>query len=102
MNIRFERSGGFTAIPIRLVVDTSQLDPAAGQGLVKLIEQSQFYSLPEKIQSPAVGADQFQYKLTVEDAGHSHTVETGDPAAPGSLQPLLQQLTFMARSARSK
>lgn len=101
MNIRFERSGGFTAIPVRLVVDTSQLDPAAGQTLVKLVEQSQFHSLPEKIPTPTGGADQFHYRLTVEDGGRSHTVETGDAGAPGSLQPLLQQLTLMARSSRS-
>ena len=101
MKIRFERSGGFTAIPMRLAVDTSQLDPAAGQALVMLVEQCQFYSLPEKIQAPAGGTDQFHYRLTVSESGRSHSVETGDAGAPSNLQPLLQQLTLMARKARS-
>ena len=101
MNIRFERSGGFTAIPMHLVVDTSRLDPAAGQALVKLVEQSQFYSLQDKIQSPSGAADQYDYRLTIEDGGRSHTVETGDVGAPATLQALLQQLTLMARLSRS-
>jgi hypothetical protein len=42
-------------------------------------------------------ADQFQYKVTIEDDTQTHTVETTDMAAPAELRPLLRQLTLLAR-----
>ncbi len=100
MKIQFERSGGFTAIPVRLSLDTSQLEPVAAAELIRLVNESQFKSLPEKILPPEKVRDQFHYRLTVEDGGTSHTVETGDASSPEKLTPLLRHLTLMARSNR--
>jgi hypothetical protein len=98
MILRMERSGGFTAIPLRTVIDSEQLSTEESRNLHHLVEVSGFFSLPPTILSPAGGADRFRYQLTVEDAGRSHTVEVGESAAPENLQALIRQLTVMARS----
>ena len=105
MILRMERSGGFTGIPLRAAIDTDQLSSEDSRNLVHLVEVSGFFHLPPAITSPAGGAggtggaDRFSYRLTVEDAGRSHTVEVSEGAAPDHLQALIRQLTVMARGA---
>lgn len=100
MKIYFERSGGFLGRSVSVVVDTNRLPPEEALGLLEKVEQAEFFDLPE---SPAgshegfQGADQLCYKVTIEIAGVEHTVETSDVDAPEALQPLLQELSQLAR-----
>jgi hypothetical protein len=64
------------------------------------VDAARFFDLPAVIASPTPGADRFQYKITVEAEGRRHTVEVGEAAVPGNLQPLIQRLITLARSAR--
>jgi hypothetical protein len=98
MIIRFERTGGFTAIPLRVVIDTATLEPDAHQNIRGLIDEAGFFRLPATMPSPAVGNDRFHYKLTIEESGSSHMVEVGDAALPETLRPLIQRLESMART----
>jgi hypothetical protein len=100
MIIQMVRSGGFTGIPLRAVIDTEQLEVDEGRKLRNLVEAAGFFSLPASIPSPGGGADRFHYQLTVEDAGHSHTVEIGEGSASEPLQDLIRQVTLLARRAR--
>jgi hypothetical protein len=97
MILRMERSGGFTGIPLRAVIDSEQLPIEESRNLHHLVEVSGFFSLPPAIRSPS-GADRFSYRLTIEDSGRSHTVEVSEGAAPEHLQALIRQVTVMARS----
>lgn len=99
MIIRFERTGGFTAIPLRVVIDTASLDPGDDQNFRKLIDTAGFFRLPEKLNSPS-GNDRFNYKVTVEDTGKGHSIEIGDSALTETLQPLIQRLESLARTQR--
>jgi hypothetical protein len=101
MIIRFERTGGFTAIPLRLNIDVDQLAPDEHQNLRGLVENSGFFNLPVKLAAAGSGTDRFHYKLTVEESDHVHTVEAGDASLPEDLQPLIQHLTQLARSSRT-
>jgi hypothetical protein len=47
-------------------------------------------------------ADQFNYRVTIEDAGKKHTVEVSETSTSPVLQALLQQLTLLARATRTK
>ncbi len=100
MIIRFERTGGFTAMPLRLEIDTDVLEPTELQNLRGLVEHSGFFNLPVRLAAPNSGADRFHYKVTVEEIDRSHTVESGDAGLPEDLQPLIQHLTLLARSTR--
>ena len=100
MIIRMERSGGFTGIPLRAVIDSERLEAEDSRTLRNLVEAAGFFTLPAKIESQGTGADRFHYQLTIEEAGRSHTVEVSEGAAPETLLALTRQLTLLARSAR--
>jgi Emfourin len=61
--------------------------------LGKLLEQSRFFELPDRLAANSIGADRFNYKITVEGESGSHTVEAVDSAVPANLRPLLEWLT---------
>ncbi len=98
MKIYFERSGGITGMRISGTVDTESLPAEEALGIREMLDKASFFDLPEKAQSTE-GADQFQYKLVVEDKGRQHSVELSESVAPDSLRPLLRRLTVLARSA---
>ncbi|MDR3574290.1 MAG: hypothetical protein P4L50_10530 [Anaerolineaceae bacterium] len=100
MKIQLERSGGVTGIPFRSSVDTDLLDPDERKALVELVESAGFFDLPANFLSPKVGADRFNYKLTIADKGRSHTIEFNEANAPQSLPPLIKQVTALGHSAR--
>jgi hypothetical protein len=98
MKIQFERSGGFSGIPIVAAIDSQSLPTDEAQHLRKLVQEANFFDLPPHLPaSGRAGVDQFQFKITIEDGERTHTVETTDSAAAADLQPLLRQLTLFAR-----
>ena len=100
MILTFERSGGFTAIPLRLTLDTEDLDIQESTMLQNQIAAADFFNLPGQKASSGRGYDRFTFKLTVQDADQNHTIEYGDANIPEPLQPLIDQLSTMARSRR--
>ncbi|MEJ2263969.1 MAG: hypothetical protein P8X95_11020 [Anaerolineales bacterium] len=99
MRIQFQRSGGFAGLLVRTNIDTASLSKEEAEKLQKMVAEAGFFDLPAQLSSPAPGADQFQYKVSIEEGDHRHTVEASDQAAPDSLRPLLRELTVRARSA---
>lgn len=99
MKIFFERSGGFAGLSLRTKIDTNELPPQEADPLKEMVYRSKFFELPHELSSEQ-GADRFTYRLTVEDAGNTHTVEMKGAAVPDEIQPLLQELTTLARTRR--
>lgn len=100
MKIYFERNGGFMGRNVTTVVDTTELPPQEALKLLEILEDTDFFALPENPNGGlegVPGGDQLCYKVTVEVAGVQHTVETSDTAAPPRLQPLLEELSQWAR-----
>ncbi len=97
MKIHLERHGGFTGIPLKISLDTERLDPAEGRALLDLVASSGFFSLPEKLPQAGPGADRFQYKITIEDAGSRHTLEAGESSLSPALQAMVQQILVHRR-----
>ncbi|NJP08398.1 MAG: hypothetical protein HC866_02105 [Leptolyngbyaceae cyanobacterium RU_5_1] len=99
MQISFERSGGFTGIPMRATVDTASLPSAEANHLRSLIESANFFRLPSAV-APSAQPDRFQYQLTVAENNREHTVTMGESTVPGTLRPLLDWLMETARGSR--
>ena len=98
IKIIFERSGGVAGMRTTTTVNTESLPPAEAQMLREMVDKAKFFDLPAVLAAPkSNNADRFQYKLTVEVGNRRHTVETGEAAAPQTLQPLLTRLGEMAR-----
>src|SRR2546425_6925187 len=100
MRIAFQRTGGFAAIRIGCEINTENLPPEEARQLTEWVEAADFFDLPEV--SHAGGADQFQYKISVEKGGEKRTVETDERAMPASLSPLVKWLTTAARRGSSR
>ncbi len=100
MDIEFERSGGFAGLSLQLQVNTASLPEEEGRELLEMVNQSGFFTFPKQGGTSDSGADQFNYKLTVDTGERKHTMEMTDASAPATLQPLLKRLTRMARSGR--
>ncbi len=100
MKIFLKRTGGFTGIPFSVTVDTDLLEEEEKDAIVALVESAQFFSLPGKIPSSGPEADRFQYRITIERSGESHTVEAGESSIPSPLQPLIAHLMARGRSRK--
>jgi hypothetical protein len=94
MQIRLERSGGITGIPVTVTVDTSVLSPEAIAYLHRLIEAAHFFDLPATLPA-APQPDRFQYKVTVQEGDRSHTITVAETVIPDGLRPLLTWLIDM-------
>lgn len=100
MQISYERIGGFAGLHLRTSVDTDELPPHEAEPLKDLINEAQFFDLPERLVSDESHPDRFHYRLTIQDGDRSHTVEMNGSYIPDPLQMLLAELNRVARSYR--
>jgi hypothetical protein len=98
--VHFERTGGFAGIRLATSVDTADLPEEEARALEEKIQAARFFEQPGQMRSAGNEPDRFQYKITVEQAGKSHTVEVGETSMPEDLQPLVEHLGNLARTRR--
>ncbi len=100
MKVYFERSGGFVGRTVSVCLDTKELPPDEALRLLGLVEDVDFFRLPEPpadALNNVVVPDQMCYRVTVEVAGVQQTIETPDPNMPPGLEPLIDELSRLAR-----
>lgn len=93
--ILFERSGGLLGQEINLELDLDTLPASESLNLMRLIQRSDFFRLPENL-VVALTPDEFQYFITIETGSVQHRIRTTDTGAPESLRPLLNELSTLA------
>ncbi len=102
LHIDFRRSGGFAGEILATSVDTTQLSPQAARELAALVQQADFFALPEQpspLRQPPP-TDTFQYDLTITQGSRRHHVSRDQTEVPATLQPLIDRLTDMAQDRR--
>ena len=92
--ISFKRCGGFIGTGMRFQIDLDQLPISDARYLVRLIEQAEFFNLPENF-IIKFNPDEYQYTITIVLGEMSHTVRTNDTTMPDSLRPLVQELSAL-------
>ena len=92
--ITFERSGGVASNDLHLDLDLNALPEDESQHLLKLIEEADFYNIPEHT-TEQFTPDEFKYKIAVNSEQASHTVHTSDSSIPKNLLPLAKELTML-------
>jgi hypothetical protein len=87
-------TGGFTgpAGAQTRSADLSALPAAAAQPFQQLLQESDFFALPDTLSKPAPQSWDFQYTLQVQSGGRSKTVNYYLDAAPKALQKLTAAL----------
>ncbi len=101
MRIQFERSGGFAGMRLAATIDTATLPADQASALQSSIDAARVFDLPANSPAPPQAADQFQYHVSIDAGNKKHTVDVGEGSASPALSALLQQLTTLARAARS-
>src|SRR5258708_30765755 len=96
MGTDFRRGGGFAGVRLGRTFDPGQLREEEARQLDQLVDAANFFSLPETLQS--AGADKFQYKISIERDGKTHTVQADERAAPPPLASLIKKLEVAARA----
>lgn len=92
--IAFKRSGGFIGTGMRFQIDLDQLPINDARYIDRLIEQAQFFNLPENL-IIKFNPDEYQYTITIDLGMTCHTVRTNDTTMPASLRPLVDGLSAL-------
>jgi hypothetical protein len=91
MQITVIQTGGFAGVHQQVgPVDSSSLDPEVAEQVDRIIAESDFFNLPERLPTTGQVYDDFNYAVHVVDGDHAHTVElegqSDHPAAPAILE----------------
>ena len=97
--ITFKRSGGFVGKGLRRQLILDELSTHDANVLLRLIEQSEFFNIPENL-IVKFNPDEYQYTITVDAGVICHTVRTNDTTMPASLRPLVDELSSLQTYAQ--
>ncbi len=100
LKIKFERSGGFSSIPLRFALDGKDLPGEEQTRLREMLHQAGIFERPWLTASTRSGADRFVYRITVEDGDAERTLEFCESEMPAEVRPLVDYLNLLARRAR--
>ena len=92
--ITFERTGGIVGNDLHLDLDLNNLPEDEAQHLMKLIDEADFYNIPDHT-AEQFTPDEYKYKIAVNSDQASHTVQTSDSSIPKNLLPLTKELTML-------
>jgi len=92
--ITFKRAGGFVGQGMKYELDLKHLPISDARYLIRLIEQAEFFNLPENL-IIKFNPDEYQYTIRVDAGIVSHTVRTNDTTMPESLRPLVDELSSL-------
>jgi hypothetical protein len=95
MRISFKRSGGFAGLPSQhqsVELDTEKLPAEKAQELQQLVEGARPFDQLSQPESASKARDAYQYDLTIEHEGRTHSIRATDGAVPKQLQPLIRWL----------
>ncbi|MBI5102713.1 MAG: hypothetical protein HZB33_12895 [Nitrospirae bacterium] len=86
MVISVKKTGGFAGISEDVaLIDTSRYDAALSEKIKELITGIHFFALPARLSGGTVGADFFNYEISVSEGSRRHTVTFADDGSPETL-----------------
>lgn len=80
MQIHYQRTGGFAGLKLSGKIDLEDLEEELAQKIRHLLDESDFFDLPEQLHSDESARDQFNYTITVENKKGRHSVTFCQPA----------------------
>ena len=97
LTIEFERTGGFTGIPLRVILNGGLLEPSEFLSVRQMVENSGFFMISNPELQADTGADQFRYRIAIATAKRRHEVMLTEKQVPENLKPLIRFLTGKVR-----
>jgi len=96
--INFRRSGGSMGREMAMDFDLGSMPGSMAQRLQGLLTESNFFDVPV-VNDLRTSPDEYQYDITVVAGNSIHSVHVSDTSMPGSLRPLVEELTELAETA---
>lgn len=97
-NISFERSGGFTGIPVKCSIDSSILPAEEFKEFSEMIDKIDFKNLSGNKNSSAGYPDQTVYKLDINIEGDKHSFDFREQSISEEIRTLIRGLERIARN----
>jgi hypothetical protein len=100
MRLKLRKTGGIAGLKVSAEVDSEKLPEAQAKKMKELVDQADLFnqaSAPRGKSSP----DQFQYEISVEEGGKTHTFSTNESTASDDLLDLIDWMTEAARAQKS-
>ena len=101
MRIWFERSGGFAGLHLSTDFDLDDLDEDDANQIKNLIDEADFFEMPDIFESTSAAPDQYSYTIKVESKKGVKIITVADAAAPDNLQELINILNRLMRKRRT-
>jgi len=95
--IKFERTGGFAGIRLAAEIEMDNLPEEQKREIVKILDDTDFEDLPEKLSGKMSIPDEFVYSITTISHEKEHRIITGESSLPDNLQPLIEILEGIAK-----
>jgi hypothetical protein len=95
MKIKFRQSGGFAGLVKSVEIDLDDLSGEEAEELKSLIEQADFFELPEPPRQTL--PDMEQYSISIEAEGKTRKIHVGRSNRPDNLKPLIKHLAKKAK-----
>lgn len=95
--IELVRSGGLAGVSMGADVRIGDLPPETAAAVDRALRQVDLGALAARRAAAPAGADQYQFDVTVTEAGERHSFRLGEAEVPAELRPLLDALVPMVR-----
>jgi hypothetical protein len=96
--VDFSRTGGFVGAKLTTSLSLSSISVADRDEMLRLLDRTDFFNLPEEINTGAAMPDAFQYVVTVKSSGRQPSSVRFAGTPPERLrEPLTDYLTRMAK-----
>jgi len=95
--IWFERTGGFTGIPVKVELDSDTLSIEEKTKIQQLIDESDFFHIQVIDTLLRNLPDQFYYQLTIDDNNTKKRITYSESTIPDSFRPLTTYLMQLLR-----
>ncbi len=83
MKISVKRTGGYAGLPEDLAaINTAALPVAVAQQVEQMVQEIRFFDLPAVVSGGTIGADLFNYEVTITEDDRHHTVVFVDNDSP--------------------
>jgi hypothetical protein len=100
MRVSCKKTGGVAGLKISAEVDSEQLSQSQAHKMKELVDRAKLFDQAAKPGGKPT-PDQFQYEITVEDQGKTHSFVTNDATASDELLDLLDWLFDTARKQKT-
>ena len=95
--ILFERSGGFTGIPVTYFAESSKMTEEDSEKLWKLIDTADLKEIEMPSNAPRGFPDQMSYHLKINFEEENYELLFSDKSLPEKAWPLIRELTRLSR-----